>query len=232
MRTSTGKTLRIIAIIFMGLTAAMNTVSGVGTSCAAFLTKDYPPFWDILVADLQWLWQSFVFVTLLVGLAGIWSVVQLVRGKSNAYRNAMILLILGTIVNGIHVYYSQTILGSVIPIAITLLTNVITLVLFIIFGTPGLREQIMFEGEGDPISGATASGLTAILVGMILLSTSSWAGPSHTFADGVNLVNVLRVPLLAGGSILTMGGLATLLWTALDITFPRAIRHSAEDKKQ
>ncbi len=232
MRTSTGKTLRIIAIIFMGLTAAMNIVSGVGTSCAAFLTKQYPPFWDILVAELQWLWQSFVFVTLLVGLAGIWSVVQLVRGNSKAYRNAMILLILGTIVNGIHVYYSQTILGSVIPIAITLLTNVITLVLFIIFGTPGLRDQIMFDGEGDPISGATASGLTAILVGMILLSTSSWAGPSHTFADGVNLVNVLRIPLLAGGSILTMGGLATLLWTALDITFPRAIRHSAEDKKQ
>jgi hypothetical protein len=232
MRTPTGKTLRIIAIIFMGLTAAMNTVSGVGTSCAAFLTKDYPPFWDILVAELQWLWQSFVFVTLLIGLAGIWSVVQLVRGKSNAYRNAMILLVLGTIVNGIHVYYSQIILGSVIPVVITLLTNVITLVLFIIFGTPGLRDQIMFDGEGDPISGATASGLTAILVGMILLSTSSWAGPSHTFADGVNLVNVLRVPLLAGGSILTIGGLATLLWTALDITFPRAIRHSAEDKKQ
>lgn len=231
MRTPTGKTLRIIAIIFMGLTAAMNTVSGVGTSCAAFLTKDYPPFWDILVAELQWLWQSFVFVTLLIGLAGIWSVVQLVRGKSNAYRNAMILLVLGTIVNGIHVYYSQIILGSVIPVVITLLTNVITLVLFIIFGTPGLRDQIMFDGEGDPISGATASGLTAILVGMILLSTSSWAGPSHTFADGVNLVNVLRVPLLAGGSILTIGGLATLLWTALDITFPRAIRHSAEDKK-
>ncbi len=230
MRTSTGKTLRIIAIIFMGLTAAMNIVSGVGTSCAAFLTKQYPPFWDILVAELQWLWQSFVFVTLLVGLAGIWSVVQLVRGNSKAYRNAMILLILGTIVNGIHVYYSQTILGSVIPIAITLLTNVITLVLFIIFGTPGLRDQIMFDGEGDPISGATASGLTAILVGMILLSISSWAGPSHTFADGVNLVNVLRVPLLAGGSILTMGGLTTLLWTALDITFPRAIRRSAEDK--
>ena len=232
MRTPTGKTLRIIAIIFMGLTAAMNTVSGVGTSCAAFLTKDYPPFWDILVAELQWLWQSFVFVTLLIGLAGIWSVVQLVRGKSNAYRNAMILLVLGTIVNGIHVYYSQIILGSVIPVAITLLTNVITLVLFIIFGTPGLRDQIMFDGEGDPISGATASGLTAILVGIILLSTSSWAGPSHTFADGVNLVNVLRVPLLAGGSILTIGGLATLLWTALDITFPRAIRRSAEDKNR
>jgi len=231
MRTSTGKTLRIIAIIFMGLTAAMNILSGVGTSCAAFLTKQYPPFWEILIAELQWLWQSFVFLTLLVGLAGIWSVVQLVRGNNKAYRNAMILLILGTIVNGIHVYYSQTILGSVIPIAITLLTNVITLVLFILFGTPGLREQIRFDGEGDAISGAAASGLTAILVGMILLSTSSWAGPSHTF-DGVNLVYVLQIPLLAGGAILSMGGLALLLWTALDLSFPGTIRRYVEDKKR
>jgi hypothetical protein len=231
MRTSTGKTLRIIAILFMGLTAAMNILSGVGTSCAAFLTKQYPPFWEILIAELQWLWQSFVFLTLLVGLAGIWSVVQLVRGNNKAYRNAMILLILGTIVNGIHVYYSQTILGSVIPIAITLLTNVITLVLFIIFGTPGLREQIRFDGEGDAISGAAASGLTAILVGMILLSTSSWAGPSHTF-DGVNLVYVLQIPLLAGGAILSMGGLALLLWTALDLSFPGTIRRYVEDKKR
>jgi hypothetical protein len=231
MRTSTGKTLRIIAIIFMGLTAAMNTLSGVGTSCAAFLTKQYPMFWDILRADLLWMWQSFVVVTLLLGLAGIWATVQLVRGKSNAYRNAIILLILGAIVNGIHVYYSQIVLGSVIPVVVTLLTNIITLVLLIIFGTPGLREQIRFEGEGDDITGATATGLTAFFVGVVLLSTSHWAGPSHTF-DGVNLVHVLRIPLLAGGATFSMGGLALLLWTALDISFPRTIRQSVEDKKQ
>jgi hypothetical protein len=231
MRTSTGKTLKKIAIIFMGLTTAMNILSGVGTSCAAFLTKNFPMFWDILRAELLWLWQSFVVVTLLIGLAGVWSTVQLVRGKSNAYRNAIILLILGTIVNGIHVYYSQTVLDGILPIIFTLLANVITLVLFIILGTPKLREQVRFDSDGDPVTAATASGLTAILVGMILLSTSSWAGPSHTF-DGVNLVHVLRIPLLAGGSILTMGGLATLLWTALDITFPRAIRRSAEDKNR
>jgi len=230
MRTSTGKTLRIIAIIFMGLTTAMNILSGVGTSCAAFFTKQYPPFWDIIVADVQWLWQSFVVVTLVIGLIGIWVTVQLVRGKSNAYRNAMILLIVGTIVNGIHTYYSYTVLGGILPIVVTLLTNIVTLVLFIIFGTPGLKEQIDFDGEGDSISGATATGLTAILVGAILLSTSSWAGPTHTF-DGVNLVNVLRIPLLAGGAISSLGGLALLLWTALDLSFPGTVRRYVEGKK-
>lgn len=229
MRTSTGKTLRIIAIVFMGLTTAMNILSGVGTSCAAFFTKQYPPFWDIIVADVQWLWQSFVVVTLVIGLIGIWVTVQLVRGKSNAYRNAMILLIVGTIVNGIHTYYSYTVLGGILPIVVTLLTNIVTLVLFIIFGTPGLKEQIDFDGEGDSISGATATGLTAILVGAILLSTSSWAGPTHTF-DGVNLVNVLRIPLLAGGAISSLGGLALLLWTALDLSFPGTVRRYVEDK--
>ena len=230
MRTSTGKTLRIIAIVFMGLTTAMNILSGVGTSCAAFFTKQYPPFWDIIVADVQGLWQSFVVVTLVIGLIGIWVTVQLVRGKSNAYRNAMILLIVGTIVNGIHTYYSYTVLGGILPIVVTLLTNIVTLVLFIIFGTPGLKEQIDFDGEGDSISGATATGLTAILVGAILLSTSSWAGPTHTF-DGVNLVNVLRIPLLAGGAISSLGGLALLLWTALDLSFPGTVRRYVEGKK-
>ncbi|MCK5319300.1 MAG: hypothetical protein KAJ55_15415, partial [Anaerolineales bacterium] len=87
MKTSTGNTLKKTAIIFMGITAAMNTLSGVGTSCAAFLTKQWPMFWDILRVELLWLWQSFVIATLLLGIAGIWSTVQLVRGKSNAYRN-------------------------------------------------------------------------------------------------------------------------------------------------
>ncbi|MCK5053055.1 MAG: hypothetical protein KAR65_02180 [Anaerolineales bacterium] len=231
MSTSTGNTLKKLAIIFMGLTTAMNILSGVGTSCAAFLTKNFPMFWDILRVDLLWLWQSFVVVTSLIGLAGVWSTVQLVRGKSNAYRNAMILLILGSIVNGIHVYYSQTVLDGILPIIFTLLANVITLVLFIILGTPGLREQIRFDSEGDPVTGATATGLTAFFVGVILISTSHWAGPSHTF-DGVNLVHVLRIPLLAGGTIFSMGGLAILLWTALDMSFPETIRRYVEDKKR
>jgi len=229
MRTSTGKTLRIIAIIFMGLTTAMNIVAGIGTSCAAFFTKQYPPFWAIIVEERQLLWQSFVVVTLLLGLAGIWATVQLVRGKSNAYRNTMILLILGTIWNGIHVYFSQTVLGGILPIVVVFAINVATLVLFIILGTPGLREQIKFEDNGDDITGATATGLTAFFVGVILLSTSHWAGPSHTF-DGVNLVHVLRIPLLASGSIFTLGGLALLLWTALDLSFPRSVRRYVEDK--
>ncbi len=231
MKTSTGNTLKKTAIIFMGITAAMNTLSGVGTSCAAFLTKQWPMFWDILRVELLWLWQSFVIATLLLGIAGIWSTVQLVRGKSNAYRNAVILLILGTIVNGIHVYYSQIVLDNILPIVFTLLANIITLVLFIILGTPGLREQIRFDSEGDPVTGATATGLTAILVGIIILSTSHWAGPSHIF-DGVNAVYVLRIPLLAVGAILSMGGLAILLWTALDFSFPRTIQRSVEDKKR
>ena len=231
MRTSTGNTLKKIAIIFMGLTAAMNILSGTGTSCAAFVTKQYPMFWDILRADLLWLWQSFVVVTLLIGLAGIWSTIQLVRGKSNAYRNAMVLLTLGTIVNGIHIYYSQTVLDSIIPIVFTVFANVVTLVLFIILGTPRFREQVRFDSETDPVTGATATGLTAFFVGVILISTTQWAGPSHTY-DGVNWVNLLRIPLLAGGTTFSIGGLALLLWTALDLSFPRAIKRYVEDNKR
>jgi hypothetical protein len=43
MNSRIGKALRIIAVILMGLNAAMNLLGGIGTVCAAFLTEKYPP---------------------------------------------------------------------------------------------------------------------------------------------------------------------------------------------
>ena len=67
-RDKTGNTLRTIAIVGMGLTATMNIVGGIGTVCAAFLTKDFPPMWSLL--EYQWLYQVLMIVTILLGLGG------------------------------------------------------------------------------------------------------------------------------------------------------------------
>ena len=56
MNDRKGKALRTIAIIFMGLTAAMNVLGGAGTVCAAFLTKQFPPMWVFM--DYQLLYQA------------------------------------------------------------------------------------------------------------------------------------------------------------------------------
>jgi len=82
MNDKTGKTLRIIAIIFMGLAAAMNLLGGIGTVCAAFLTKQFPPMWALL--DYQWLYQVLMIVTIIIGIAGVWGTIILTKGKENA----------------------------------------------------------------------------------------------------------------------------------------------------
>ena len=106
MNEKTGKVLRTLGIIFFGLATLMNLLGGIGTSCAAFFTKQYPPYWALIKEDMQWLYQGLVITTVLVGLAGIWVTVQLVKGKKTAFRNALIVLVIGTILAGIQYYYS------------------------------------------------------------------------------------------------------------------------------
>ena len=145
MNDKLGKILRVIAIVLMGLTTAMNIFGGGGTTCAAFLTKNYPPYWKIINPfDVQWLWQLFVVLTLAIGIAGIVVTVQLVRGKKNGYHNAVNLLVVGSIWNGIHVYASchSPYFGHAGTLVFML--NLITLIYFLMLLIPGLRERVNF----------------------------------------------------------------------------------------
>lgn len=210
MNDPLGKTLRVVAIIFMGLTGAMNLMGGIGTSCAAFLTKDYPPYWVLIKSDLQWLWQSFVVLTTLIGVANIWSVIQLSRGKENAFRNAVIVLALGTLVNGIHVYSSYTVLEGIMPVLFVFLANVITLLLFLLLRLPGIRDRVDFGRSGDDGVGQMAGGLAAIVIGLVVISTSLWVGDTHVY-EGVNWTHLLEEFLVGSGiASMSMGALLVL----------------------
>lgn len=211
MNDKLGKILRVIAIVLMGLTTAMNIFGGGGTTCAAFLTKNYPPYWKIINPyDVQWLWQLFVVLTLAIGIAGIVVTVQLVRGKKNGYHNAVNLLVVGSIWNGIHVYASWYYLEAVVPIVVVFMLNLITLIYFLILGIPGLRERVNFTKTNDTSDKELASGMAAIVVGVVTLTMPIWAGPSHMF-EGRNLVYVLQLPINIVGSVLTIGGLFLVL---------------------
>lgn len=203
-----GKVLRIIAIVFMGLTAAMNLLGGIGTVCAAFLTKNFPPMWALL--EYQWLYQIVMIVTILIGLANVWLMIRLIKGAPKAYRNALILLAAGTVVAGVQMFASLALRGKAVPANMKLYMNLITLVLYLLLGLPGLREKVDFSGAGDPGSQASASGLAAILAGVAVLSVSFWVGESHVY-QGTNWTHVLKGPLMGGGlALLTMGGLLLL----------------------
>jgi hypothetical protein len=215
MNSAIGKVLRIIAIIFLGLTSLMNVLGGVGTTCAAFFTENYPSM--MVLMDYRWLYQAFVVFTLLIGIAGVWATITLARGKESAYRNALIVLVIGTLVGGIHYYASQALRGSAAPANMVFYINVFTLLLFLVLRIPGLREKVDFSRTGDHTEKSLAGGLAAIVAGIVLVTAAIWAGPSHTY-QGDNWVLLLIAPLIIFGTILTLLGIALMFRVVHDQT--------------
>lgn len=214
MEDRTGKVLRTVGILFFGFTTAFNLLGGIGTTCAAFLTLQYPSMEALL--DFQWLYQALVITTTLLGIAGIWVTVELIRKKERAYRNAVVLLVIGTIIGGIHMFASISIRGKATPADMKFYINTITLILFLIFSIPGIRQKVNFSKNGGGTDTITAGGLALILVGVILLTTPLWAGPSHTF-QGDNWVLLLETPLYITGILFTGGGIALLMRVIVDV---------------
>lgn len=205
-----GKVLKIIAIVFMAMTAAMNLVGGTGTVCAAFLTKQYPPMWALM--DYQWLYQTLMITTIITGIAGIWATVNLIRGKEKAFKNALIILIVGSVLGLTQYIASQILRGAATPANVKFFTNFVTLIIFLLFKLPGIREKVDFSSSSG--SKGTNGGLAAFVAGTITLSTFVWVSPSHTYM-GDNWVLVFETPLLVSGIALTLGGLALLAWSLL-----------------
>lgn len=227
MEDKTGKNLRIIGIVFFALTTAMNILGGTGTVCAAFLTKKYPMVDILRPVDYRWLYQTFMIVTILIGLVGIWATIALIRGRSRAFQNALIVLVVGTLVSGIHFYASMSIRGSATPANMKFFANVITLILFIVFGLPGVRERVNFNHPGDSQSQMSSGGLAAITTGLLILSVKFWVGDSHIH-EGNYWVDVIKLPLLIGGSTLSLTGLVMLT----KVTFDSMLSKSRNQTRQ
>ncbi len=209
MNQKQAKVLRIIVIIFMGLTAAMNILGGIGTVCAAFLTKDYPPMWALY--DYQWLYQTLMITTILIGIVGVWGTVKLVYGGSSVYRKAVIILVIGTILAGIQFYASMVLRGEAVPTNIKFYTNALTLIVYLFLRAPNIRDRVDFSKPGDKSDKAAAGGMAAFVSGIVMLTIFEWAGPSHTYM-GVNWIDVLKAPLNVGGAILVIGGFVSVIW--------------------
>jgi hypothetical protein len=212
MKDPLGKILRVVAIIFMGLTGTMNLLGGIGTVCAAFLTRQFPPMLALL--DYQWLYQSVMIVTILIGVGGIWATIRLAKGGENVYRNSLILLLVGTVVGAVHYYASMILRGSAAPANVKLYMNALTLLLFLLLGLPGIRDRVNFDRSGEDGVSYTAAGLTAIIIGGVVFTTSVWVGGSHVY-EGVNWTHVLGEFLTGSGLVSTGVGLFTLIAPAV-----------------
>lgn len=216
MSKKSGRTLRMVAIVFMGLTAAMNLLGGIGTVCAAFLTKDYPPMWALI--EYQWLYQTLMITTIMTGIAGAWATVRLVKGGQTAYRDALIILGVGTILAGIQFGASLALRGKAMPTNMKFYANAVTLIIFLVLSAPSLREQVDFSRPGDRSDKAAAGGMAAFVSGIVMLSVFYWAGPSHTYM-GDNWIEVLDLPLAIGGTLLAICGGVALIWAVVRLLF-------------
>jgi len=213
MNPKTGNTFKIVAIVFMGMTAAMNILGGIGTVCAAFLTKNYPPLWAFYDYQLQY--RILMITTILVGIINVWVLMKLVRGSPTAYRNALIILVVGSIIGGTQYFASMAIRGKGVPANIKFYTNLVTLLIFGLISLPGIREFVDFSKPASKSEKAASGGLAAIVAGAAMLSVYWWVGSSHIYM-GENWVDVLQAPLIIGGLILTLSGLGGVAWAMFE----------------
>lgn len=206
------RTLFVVAVVLMAVTAVVTLLSGIGTSCVAWNAAKFPPF--LAFVAYQPLYQALVILTLIAAAAGVWATWALTRRHKRAYVGALIFLVVNLVLTAIQMYTSNMLRGKTMPSDMRLYITIITLVYLLVLRLPGLRQQAGLEGDDAAGSAAAGAGLAMLMSGAVALSTPMWAGNSHML-DGFNLVYVLQVPLLAGGTLLALAGLGLITAAAL-----------------
>lgn len=206
-----GKILRIIGIILLGVTAVITLLGGIGTTCVALNAANYEGMEAI--AQYQWLYIFYVLSGIVIGALGIWVAVSLVRGKANAYRNTLIVLVAGLLIGGLHMTTSRALRGSSMPKDFIVYATGLTLIVFLLFRIPGIWQRIDMGGHNDSAAGLGA-GAAFIVGGIATLTVQLWAGPTHII-NGVNYADVWHTPLTIIGWLAVLLGVAVLGWFVL-----------------
>lgn len=188
--------LRLIGILMMGITAAVTLLGGVGTTCVALNPTNYESMKAI--ASLQWLYILYVVIGVALGVLGIQATVHLAQGKVRGERSALLILIGGVIIGGIHMATSRALRGSSMPVDGVVYITALTLVIFLLFQLPKVKEMAVFQKD-RPDTGDKVGGITAIVIGLLVLGVQYWAGPTHLM-EGINYADAFHQALAAVGS--------------------------------
>lgn len=196
------KILRFLGILLMSLTAAFTILGGAGTTCAALL----PTKWESMapLAPFQWLYILYVIVTIAIGVLEVRAVVKLVKGHKNGYKAALIALIAGGLIGGLHIYTSRMLRGSSMPVDAVVYMTVLTLVVFLLIRIPPIWKGVDYtkapRKEKKVAAGVSsfASGLLCLTIQYFMAGTHTWS--NINYADAFNSTMVLAAIgcLLAG----------------------------------
>lgn len=215
------KILRFIGILFMSLTAGFTILGGAGTSCAALL----PTKWESMapLAPYQWLYILYVVVTIAIGVYGILAVVRLVKGHKDGYKTAMIALVAGVLIGGLHIYTSRMLRGSSMPVDAVVYITVLTLVIFLIIRIPAIWKGVDYS-KAPRKEKKKAAGVSSIVVGILCLTIQYFMASTHTW-NGVNYANAYQTAMiLSAAACLVVGAVQFLPWKAISIPLLEKLR--------
>ncbi len=201
------KFLRFIGILFMGLTAVVTVLAGVGTSCVAFA----PTNWGesmAKIAPMQWLYILYVIVTIAIGVLGIRAVVLLAKGRQGAYKAALLALVLGLIVGVIHMITSRNLRGSSMPVDGIVYITVLTLIIFLVFRIPTIWSGVDYS-KAPRREGKKSGGAAAIVAGVLCLTIQFFMAPTHTL-NGINYADAFHATLSIVGGLLVISGISLI----------------------
>ncbi len=210
------KSLRFIGILFMALTGGFTLLGGIGTTCAALFPTNYESM--AALAPFQWLYILFVLTGIALGVYGIRATVMLVKGADKAYRDALYVLIAGVVIGFIHIYASRALRGASMPVDAVVYTNVLTLIVFLLFRIPGIWQGVDFT-KCNTKSNLPAGGAAAVLLGAMTLTIQYTMGPTHTWG-GVNYANAFNTAMtIIGLGLLAFGAMLFVNWRKLTAIF-------------
>lgn len=204
---------RIIAIVLFGLTVAVTLLSGLGTTCVAFAPANWGESMARLAPYQGW-YVAFVVVGLACAGVGIWVLVEMIRGRRHAYRNALIVLLVGGLAAAVHMAISQSVRGSAAPINMRVYVTALTLAFFLLLRLPAIWNRAGLEREPKAGSGTAAAGGAALIVtGAVTLTTPLWVGVTHLGPGGENWVDALWSLLQVSGWGMAIVGMGLIAWT-------------------
>ena len=211
-----GKTLRVMGIILMGITALFTIAGGLGTTCVAINPTGFGESMAPL-APFQWLYIIFVIVTTAIGIMAARAVVLLAKGRPNSYRYAIIALVLGIAIGVIHMVVSRSLRGKSMPVDGVVYTTVLTLIVFLIYRIPKIWQGVDYTSAGRSDDNTPmAVPITLFITGLLTLTVQHWVGPTHTW-DGTNWAATFLVTSTMLGLGQIFGGTALLVAPRLNV---------------
>lgn len=203
------KFLRFLGILFMSLTAAFTILGGAGTSCAALL----PNNWESMapLAPFQWLYILYVIITIAIGVLGIRAVVKLVKGHQDGYKAALIALVAGVLIGGLHMYTSRMLRGSSMPVDAVVYMTVLTLVVFLLFRIPPIWKGVDYS-KAPRKEKKNAAGVSSMAAAVLCLTIQYFMAGTHTW-DNINYADAFHATMTLAALVSILIGIALVLPT-------------------